>query len=202
MANNEHLTPQESIRIIEQMLRDSRERLVNKVELPLLIYGYVTLFVSLLIYFTLPHIGMKSMYLWFLIPIIGNPLLFFLKRKEARSYHVRTQTDYISTVVWNILGINVLLLSISTFIVYTPILSLVLIIIGMATAIMAFILKINILKVSSIFGMVAGYVLLLIPMNTRVCILCFGIAFFLMHCLPGHYLSIKNKKTAHRATHS
>lgn len=192
------LTPQESMQVIEQMLETTRKRLIRGSGVPSLIWGYTTLFTSLLIYVLARYTwDYRISYLWLLIPILGGSLTWINHRKKKNTEtYVRTQIEKFIDIVWFVIGTNMILICIWGY--RLPILSLMLILNGMGTAIMGFTCNLKVFKYSSIFGMIVGYIFLarLLPGNTKL--LCFGIAFFFMHCLPGHYLCyIERKRQTH-----
>ena len=188
------LTPQESVQMIEKMLEQTRKRLIRGAGIPSLIWGYVTFATSLLILFVYPHIGYRANYLWMLIPIVGGSLTIICNRKRQKEAHARTQIDRFIDTTWITIGLNVTALSILAYRFPLAILPLVLILIGIATAITGFSHKVTLLKYSSIFGILVGYMLLVVPMNGKLMVLIFGLTFFLMHCVPRHYLCYLERK--------
>ncbi len=193
------LTPQESVQMIEKMIEQTRKRLIRGAGVPCLIWGYVTLFTSLLIFFSYPHLGNKVNNLWMLIPILGGAISLINKWKARNEVYARTQIDRFIDTTWIVVGLNVMAFSILAYRVPLAILSIVLILVGIATAITGFSYKVTVLKYSSIFGMIVGYLLLIIPMRDGMMVLIFGITFFIMHCLPGHYLCYLERKMLRNA---
>lgn len=190
----ENLNVKDSLQVIEAMIASTRKRRLVSTAVPNLIWGYTTCFVSLLIYFLAPSMGNQVNLLWMLIPLIGSPLFFLHLRKRTKATSSYSILDKVSRNVWLTLGANVMAMSLLAYKIQIPILSIVLIFIGMASAIEAFTLKIRILQLSSLVGMIAGYLLLIIPIEGLDSVLFFACAFFVMFVLPGHYLAYQEKK--------
>lgn len=186
-----NLTPQESLQVIQNMMEQTQRNVLRHSGAPSLIWGYTTTFISLLIYFLYPHMGNDANYFWFGIPVVGSLFTWMLKRKKKKQHVPTTRMDKFLDVVWFVIGLNVLCLSLFPT---RHILSLVLILIGAASAITAFSVNVKVLKYSSVFGMMVGYLLLILSISVEQKVLIFAIAFFLMHCIPGHIISAQLKK--------
>lgn len=189
-----NLTPQESLQVIQNMMEQTQHNVMHHSGAPSLIWGYTTTFISILIYFLYPYMGNDVNYFWFGIPIVGSLCIWMLKRKKKKQHVPTTRMDKFIDVVWLVMGLNVFFLSIMPT---HHILSLVLILIGAATAITAFSVNVQVLKYSSVFGMLVGYVMLILPTSGMQRVLIFAMAFFLMHCIPGHIISAQLKKERH-----
>lgn len=197
--DDRQLTPQESVQMIEHMIEQTRKRLIRGAGIPSLIWGYVTFATSILIVFLFPYIGIRANYLWMLIPIVGGILTFIYVRKRKKDIGVRTQIDRFVDTTWTIVGLNVAIISMLSYRFFLPIIPLVLILVGIATAITGFSYKVTLLKWSSIFGILVGYLLLVIPMSGKLMVLIFGFTFLLMQCVPGHYLCYVERKIMRNA---
>lgn len=186
-----NLTPQESLQVIQNMMEQTQRNVLRHSGVPSLIWGYTTTFISLLVYFLYPYMGNDVNYFWFGIPVIGSLFTWMLKVKKKKQHIPTTQMDKFLNVVWIVIGLNVFFLCLMPT---HRILSLVLILIGAATAITAFSVNAKVLKFSSVFGMLVGYLLLMLSISVEQKVLIFAIAFFLMHCVPGHIISAQLKK--------
>lgn len=189
--DKQELTPQESLRVIEEMIQKSQKRISYNGGMPGLVWGYTTFFTALLIYFLMPRMDYRVNFLWFIIPILGGAIYFTLRRSQKRQTLVKNHIDRTIDIIWIILGLNALVIS---FIGSNIILSIILILIGIGSSIMAFIADIKVYKVASIISMIAGYFILFVPIDPRSAVLYFGIAFLVTQSLPGHYLNYLSKK--------
>lgn len=77
------LREEESLELISRMIRDSRKNVNYKAGTFSLIWGYVTVFVSLLIYggWMLTH-HQTIFWFWFLIPIAGAVATWLFERNQ------------------------------------------------------------------------------------------------------------------------
>ena len=77
------MTEAQSLEMISQMINDSRHRLARNSGTPFLIWGYITVLVSLfeffVVYFSLPKILLFG---WFAIPILGWLLMTLFLSQE------------------------------------------------------------------------------------------------------------------------
>lgn len=194
--DKQELTPQESLKVIEEMIQKSKKRISYNGGMPGLVWGYTTLFTSLLIYLLMPSMDYRVNFLWFIIPVLGGALYFALRRTQKKRILVKNHIDRTIDIIWIILGLNALVISLLGS---SIILSIILILIGIGSSVMAFIADIKVYKVASIISMLAGYYILFAPMEPRNAVLYFGIAFFITQCLPGHYLSHLYKKELRHA---
>ncbi|WP_052512534.1 hypothetical protein [Porphyromonas crevioricanis] len=189
------LTPQESLRVIQNMMDQTRRNIEHRSSRPCLIWGYTATAISLLVFFLYPHWGNDANFLWLAIPVVGGLLSWFFLKKGNRRHIPKTQMDKLLDVVWGVMGTNVILLGFIPM--QGEILSIVLILIGAATAITAFGADVELLKYSSIFGMTMGYALMILSLPIALKVLIFAITFFLMHCIPGHIMAFQIKRNTH-----
>ena len=92
--DNKTFNAQESIRLIEQTLRRSGQRLEEGYIIPMLVWGYATVAVSLLIYFLLPTMS-HAHWLWLLIPLLG----YLLNLSFYLIYNIKLMIFAIITVM-------------------------------------------------------------------------------------------------------
>ncbi|SUB78277.1 Uncharacterised protein [Porphyromonas macacae] len=188
------ITPEESLKVIQMMMQKTHNKIMKHSGIPSLIWGYTTLGTSLLVYFLFPSLGYKANFFWLLIPVLGCLLTIIMNRWITRREKLpHTQVDRLLSIVWNVTGINTFLISLCPPF-QKVILSLVLIFIGMGILITGFVSSVKVLKIGSLLGMFVGYLFLFVQMSYPLSVLLFGFAFFLMCCVPGHYLVYKAKK--------
>lgn len=98
------LKEQESLELIAQMIRDSRKSVEYKAGTFSLIWGYVTVVVSLLVYGGWSLTQSPAMgWLWFLIPIVGSIATWLFNRN--RPSLKKTYLDKVIGQIWMVLGL-------------------------------------------------------------------------------------------------
>lgn len=198
--DNKTFNAQESIRPIEQTLRRSGQRLEEGYIIPMLVWGYATVAVSLLIYFLLPTMSYHAHWLWLLLPLLGYPLSYILDKSRIEP-NTRAFPERFVETLWTVAGGSVGIAcgalglraggSISGEIYF----ALVIMVMSIAMLVTGISLNIKAYK----WGSLAGYVYLLRLIVERAEfspneILYFGATFFVMMCCTGHYLQHKHRK--------
>lgn len=192
-----NLSPEASLQVIETMLRKTSQRISNLGASQFLIWGYTTILVSILVFFLEPAMQGNVHYLWMLIPVIGGILSWLTGKKEAQAPYSRSQVDRLMQVVWTVIGVNVL---ISSFLFGVLSLLVVALMIGSATAITGFALRIRPLQVCSVLGLGMLYLYFILvqyiglQIEHRYIYLVFAGIFFIINCIPGHYLYAAARK--------
>lgn len=198
--NNKTFNAQESIRLIEQTLRRSGQRLEKKCIIPMLVWGYTTVAVSLLIYFLQPAMSYHAHWLWLLIPLLGYPLSYVLDKSSIEP-NTRAFPERFVETLWAVAGGSVGIAcgtlglraggSVSGEIYF----ALVIMVMSIAMLVTGISLNIKAYK----WGSFAGYIYLLRLIVERAEfssneILYFGATFFVMMCCTGHYLQYKHRE--------
>lgn len=99
------INEKESIEIITSMIARTKERYMLGEGNLLLMWGYVTLAVTVTIWVLLALTRNPAVnWLWFLIWIVGGTLTPVMARKEAARKGVRTYTDRIVARLWSVVG--------------------------------------------------------------------------------------------------
>lgn len=207
VMDNKSFNAQESIQLIEQTLQRSSQRIERASAKPLLIWGYVSVIVSLLVPTLLERISYKAHLAWALIPILGYTLSYFFVEK-SESNRTRTFADRYAKVLWTILGVTMAIVSTKMGIqmggesvlmgkaVTGFILSFVMLmsIIGLLTTGIS--LRIHAYTMGGALGAVLLATLTIFPSLWWEIDLYypFALFFFLCMCLPGHYISLKKDK--------
>ncbi len=190
MNNESTLTAQQSIDVIEKMIRANNERIERDSAIPFLIWGYIAVITSLLVYFLIPTMGVQANYLWLVIPILGLIVSVAVSsRRSPKGVHGFQLTSRFMNVLWTVLGINCALCS---FIGSQYVLTIVTVIIGSGAVVTAFTLGLKSMKITSILGVMLGYLLVFTDLGREDCLV-FAAAFFLMFIVPGHYLLLKDR---------
>lgn len=188
--SSEHLNPQESVQFIEQVLRNTAHNMERGAWIPFLIWGHLSVFIALTIYFILPYMGKGSYFLWFAI-FLGVPLQYLCQKKWRRSIRTASLAQRVSGALWLVLGINASLYGI--FIGY-HVLSVVLLLMGIGTTVTGIIFRVKTLIFSGLIGNSFGYLSFYIG-GEREQLLLFALGFFLMQCIPGYFLTYNALKS-------
>jgi hypothetical protein len=173
------------------MIRNSRLKLEDGNGIPFLIWGYTTFFVSLLVYFLVNTTGdYHYQWFWFLIPVIGSIGMFISQKGKAK--HARNFIDRVIGNIWIVTGIAAFIISFCAFYVRIPVLSLMILLMGMGTALTGLVIKFKPVVISGFIGMASCIVPFIMRGNVQIIV--FGVIFLIMMVIPGHILNFKGKK--------
>lgn len=190
------LNEQESLELITRMIQNTQHRLEHDAGIPMLIWGYATIFSTLLVWLTLKYTEDPRMqFLWFLIPLIGGVGTLLQKKKAKKG--VRTYVDKVVGHIWLVMGLTGFLLScLSIFSVMwkLPILFLIILIMGMGTILTGLVTEYKPMVIAGIAALLIGVANYLLP-GFDMKMLTFILAFVVMGIIPGHILN-------HRARYS
>ena len=119
----------ESLELIGRMIENTRSRIVRNSGRPLLAWGYAT-------------VDPRWNYLWLLLPVLGW-LLMWLTRGKPTEGEVRTFVDRVIGNVWFVMGSTALFVSLLTLFtpMRLPILFIILLIMGMGTAVTGLVIR-------------------------------------------------------------
>lgn len=210
---NKRLTETESLEIITSMIRDSRSRMARNAGTPFLIWGYVTVAVSLL-----EAVAMRCfdnpqpwMWAWAAIPVLGYAgMLLFVKKDTG----VRNYIDRVTSAVWSVLGITAVVMMITSWFYHLPILFIIVTLIGAGTAITGRIIRDGVVTAAGFLAMASA---LLFPLRTWLFarlhtaeqmdpmrwnstnVLIFAAIFLLLMVIPGHILNRKGNRACSRS---
>lgn len=190
---NKPLNEKESLELIARMIQNTHRNLESDGGKTMLVYGYITLLTSLLVYFTVGYTRDPYYYfLWFLIPVAGMIWKYGFRR--SRHAQVTTYIDRAIGYVWLVAGMSVWLSACAAFFTafHMPILFVVALMINTATAISGLIIKFKALTFGGFAGIILSFFLLLIRDINGIPI--FGAIFLLCMIIPGHVLQHAEKK--------
>lgn len=144
--------PKESLDIIAKMMNDTRNNVMRGAVIPLLAWGWTTLVVSLLVWAGL-RISENAYwnFAWFLIPLIGMPVLRWLK---PAGREVSTAISNSLVVIWKMLTVLIVVFSITSFFIWYNVLALVLLILAIGSFITGELIRYTFLKYSSVSGFI------------------------------------------------
>jgi len=189
-----NLTEKASLELISQMITNSRRKLEDGNGIPFLIWGYATFFVSLMVYFFINATGdYHYHFLWFLIPVIGSIGMTVSKRNKTK--HAGHALNFIERVIgniWMVIGIASFIASVGAFLVRYPVLPLMLLLMGIGTALTGLTIKFKPVIISGFIGMASCVLPFIIDGNGQI--LVFGVIYLMMMVVPGHILNYKGRK--------
>lgn len=162
--------------------------------IPFLIWGYVTIAVSLTVWYLLGKTGNPNWnFLWFAIPVIGFPVMLLTMRKKTAL--PKTYIDKVISYVWIVVGVSALIPSMAAAVIHDfPVLFLVVLLISIGTAITGFVIKFLPLIISGFMGMLLSILCLTLRASLDS-ILVFAALFLLVQVIPGHILNYKSRRS-------
>ncbi len=187
----------ESLALISSMIENTRNRMVRHSGRPFLVWGYTTVAVTLAVWYTLvtthnPHWNA----LWFAIPLIGWPAMWFTcQRRQPREGYATTFIDRVIGQIWLVLGVSAMLLSVMAMFPITrlPILFVMLLMMGIGTTLTSLVIRFTPGIVGGVIG-IALTPLLLILNGTPWVLAVFAAGFVVMMIIPGHILNYKARR--------
>ena len=188
------LTEKESLDLISQMIRNTRSRLEDNSGIPFLIWGYTTVIVAVIVWSLVTTSGNYLWHwLWFAIPVFGGTLWLLHNKKQLNNRsRVIMFVDRASSHVWMVFGIASFMISIISFLTYIPILFIVLLTMGMATAITGLIIRFKPIIFSGFIGILFSPLCVIVRDTSSILI--FAAIFVLMMVIPGHMLNYTAKR--------
>ena len=184
---NKQLSEKESLQLIAQMIQQSQYRLAKNAGTPFLIWGYMTAILSLVIWMLIRETANPQWnFLWLLLPAVCYPLMTYLNQRNERM--VKTYIDRIIGQVWTVFGIAGILISgVAMFLWHIPILFIILLLMGMGTALSGMIIKVRVLIICGALGALLSVGCLMIGGADQL--IFFATAFLIMMVIPGHALN-------------
>ena len=127
------LNEKESLELITRMIQNTKDRMAENSGTPFLLWGYVTVIISLLVWFLLKETGNNNwQFLWFLLPVIAFPATLWSQRKARKM--LKTYIDRVVDYVWTVFGLGAFLVSCTAIFVWKiPILFVILLMMGVGT---------------------------------------------------------------------
>ena len=188
------LTEKESLDLISQMIRNTRSRLEDNSGIPFLIWGYTTVIVAVVVWSLVTTSGNYLWHwLWFAIPVFGGTLWLLHNKKQLNNRsRVITFVDRAISHVWMVFGIASFMISIIALLTYIPILFIVLLTMGMATAITGLIIRFKPIIFSGFIGILFSPLCVIVRDTSSILI--FAAIFVLMMVIPGHMLNYTAKR--------
>lgn len=185
-----NLTQQESLELISRMVKETRNNIEKGGGNIFLLWGYLTLIAALAVYAVILKTGdYRAQWLWFIIPIIGYPAMFFMLKKIKREHRVVTFISKTISKIWIVMGTCALLLSLFMFVNPTafPILFVMALIINSGVALSGLVLEFKPISIAGFLGIFLSFSLLIIPGLEQI--LVFAAFPVIMLIIPGHILN-------------
>jgi hypothetical protein len=188
------INEKESLEIISNMIATTRKKFERGGGRYFLIWGYSTLVVSLIVWFLISNYSSNLIHwLWFLIPVIGMSLV--LTTGGRQKMNVKSHLDSMINNIW--LGVGLIA-------VVTPLLTIfpqghrlpvlliegVVVCIGLITT--GVIIKSSITVIGGAFGVLLSYLTIFVHGSDTILIFA-AMSLFSM-IIPGHIMSVRNKK--------
>lgn len=188
---NKSLNEKESLELIARMIQNTHNNLENRGYISLLVNGYCTLFISLLVYFLVRYTHNNYYFLlWFGIILIGGLWEYFEKRNHPK--RVTTFIDRVVGYIWIVLGIMIWITAGIAFFEPIPVLLLIALFANAGTAMTGLIIKFKALTIGGFIGIGLSFSLIFI--TSLECILIFAAIFLFCMIIPGHILQQAEKK--------
>lgn len=186
------LNAAESIAVIGRMIDNTRSRIVRNSGRPFLIWGYSTVITTLAVWAAYAFFpGRNWYYLWLLLPLFGTALSL-LTMPKATGGKVYTFIDRVIGQVWLVMGLTAWFVSLLSIFsdMPVPILFIILLMMGMGTAITGLIIRFAPAAVGGAAAIVLAPVSLAATGYWVPALFIAG--FIVMMIIPGHILNYKS----------
>lgn len=189
--DSKQLNEKESLELITSMIRNTQNNLENRGWITMVINGYITICISLLVYFLLYYThDWRFNFIWLGIPLFISIFSYFERKNHPK--RITTYIDQVVGKIWIVLAIAAWLASCVAFIKYIPILFVIALIINIGTATTGLIIKFKALAIGGFIGIILAFSLLFIPGIESVLI--FSAIFLFCMVIPGHILQYAQNK--------
>lgn len=188
---DKRLTPEQSVTLIQQMIRQTHSRLERNAGMPFLIFGYLTVATALAVWVAVTQTQNPLwQLLWFTI-MVGGVIYWIFSSRKNRKKEVATYVDRILSYIWITGGLIATMQSVvAMFLWQIPILYIIVLIIGMQTALTGLIIKFRLVAITG-FATIAFSPLFLVVKGIDTCLI-FAAIFVVMMVIPGHILNYKS----------
>lgn len=208
MMEEKQMTEKESLELISQMIRQTKDRLAIGSGNLLLVWGYVCVAVSLLVYGLVMYTcDARMCILYFLVPVLGACLQgYVLKRMQRKYGNAENFTTRIVNKVWGVVGIVFIIATVvcAYFFVmahtttWVAMFVLGLLAPGFGCTVTGYVLRESSMVVGGYMGIALGVAMLCTVLSDSVLpaawCLAFAASYVLMMVVPGHYLNRKARR--------
>ncbi|HXK76452.1 MAG TPA: hypothetical protein PLK40_08275 [Bacteroidaceae bacterium] len=192
------MTREESLALIAQVMKKTQKEVGKSTGVPFIIWGGVTTFVSIVVWFALMYTNNRIMnLLWLLIPVLGSLISVWTKRRHP--VHCSTELSRLISRLWLTIGSCVMVFAFApmlyaqitgTWPMHYNILFVISLLLSVGTTITGIMVKENMTVVSGGIGLV---LVLVFPLFTyyfaSLQVLYFGCIFFATMFVPGVFLN-------------
>ena len=184
---NKKMNEKESLELITQMIQNTKFRMAKNAGVPFLIWGYMTVGLTLLVWLLLTETGNYNwQFLWFLLPAVAFPATLWSQRKKQKM--AKSYIDRVLGYVWTVFGLGGFLISCTSIFFWSlPILFIILLMMGMGTALTGLIVNMKVVTIGGTLGALSSLGCLYVDKFEQILI--FAFAFIFMMIIPGHYLN-------------
>ena len=182
----------ESLALIGRMIENTRNDMERNAGRPFLVWGYVTLLTTLLVWGTVVQTGKPRWnLLWLLIPLLGGTLTYFTRGKRTEG-RVHTFVDRVLGSVWLVAGLTASFLSLVALFtpIRLPILFVILLTMGMGTAATGLILRFRPAACCGAAAILLAPGMLIVHNDWQPAL--FAAGFLAMMIVPGHILNYRS----------
>lgn len=182
----------ESLALIGRMIENTRNDMERNAGRPFLVWGYVTLLTTLLVWGTVVQTGEPRWnLLWLLSPLLGGTLTYFTRGKRTEG-RVHTFVDRVLGSVWLVAGLTASFLSLVALFtpIRLPILFVILLTMGMGTAATGLILRFRPAACCGAAAILLAPGMLIVHNDWQPAL--FAAGFLAMMIVPGHILNYRS----------
>lgn len=191
---NTQFDSQRSMTLIAEMINNTRNRMERNAGRPFLIWGYLTVAVTLAVWFALEQTqDYRWNYLWLSIPVLGWGLMYLTRLRETGEGKAYTFVDRVINQVWLVIGVAAFFVGVLAVFAFvrTPVIFTMILLMSIGTTITNLIIRFT-------PGIVCGGIcVVLAPLMLFVAspegnFIGFATAFILMMIIPGHILNFRS----------
>lgn len=176
------MRPEDSLDIIGQMMSDTRRSVLLHSYMPLLVWGWATVVVSLIVFITIKLTDNPSAYLcWYLIPVLGLP---FIKWLQPREPQLKTGISIALQSIWTMLIALIVCFSITSYLIAYNVLFIILLLLSIGSFVTGALIKYPFLKYSSYAGYALSASMWFVFGPSQA--LLFAVAICIMMIIPGY----------------
>lgn len=187
------LSEKESLELISCMIRNTQKRIVKKAGIPFIVFGYLTVLITVAVWFALSRTGNSNWnFLWYAIPVIGWPITMIFDKKYPKD--VYTYVDRVVGYLWITCGVVCAGASILAVFFHISIMFIVLLVTGLGSAVTGFIMQFKPLIISGFISIIISFCCLIMQEYNSLQMLLLAIAFVVMMIIPGHIMNYKAGK--------
>lgn len=184
---------EQSLELIRRMIDNTRSRIERNAGLPFIVMGYLTTAVSLAVWFAVRFGGNPAWnFLWFVIPAVGITL-GLSRAKRDRAKEVKTYIDRVMGYIWRTFAVTGFLLSMLSIFVRLPILFIIVLLMGLGTALTGMVTQFRPVTIAGLFSTIVLAPLCLFVEGVDACLV-FAAIFVVMMVIPGHILNYQSNR--------